>query len=462
MYKVISHAAVTLAAILGLSMSGRVKGEEQGIVVEERSQGCWFHSPGSTHRFEWRDGGYVWWDKRVSESDLNHIRQAVLQAPRDAQGLLKALGVTPEKIAEKRNDILAASLPKHWWNEDGSLPQLSPEEEHLLSYEVLAPDLLNRLTCEGLYSTTSVLFRVSLPGCPPLAVESTYERPCMLPFTVKYGDETWKIYDPNIPRMLKTLAHPWGPNYKLLDGFPYWSKDVWNDGMFWLSSPGTELDRAFSTRAYKAMKGYEAASEVFRVKEVRSGCINMVGLSIHLDLEVIEPKLINRIWWWVPLQDGKTQYDWLGLIDLLEQAERHAGQNDWVRRWRAGADDHTFELHVVGYRGYAKEDIDKWVLPPWRDAGLRGVPQYEFCLRDEGHPAKLTLLGREWGRTEYLGTCYLGDEDARMLVTFVTADNAPWPGVRSLCFHPQAPSYAIVNADGSVEMRRITKQDSGN
>jgi hypothetical protein len=461
MCKMISRVAVTLAAIIGLSIGGRARGEEQRIVVEDRSQGC-FHSTGGTHSFVWRDGAYLWQDRRVSESDLNHIRQAILQAPREPQGLLKALGVTPERVAEKRNDILAASLPRHWRNDDGSLPQLSPDEEHLLAYEVLAPDLLNRLTCEGQFSTTSVLFRVSLPGSPPLEVESTYERPCMLPFTVKYGDETWRIYDVNVPRMLKTLADPWGPNYKLLDGFAYWSQEVWNDGMFWLSSPGRELDRAFSTRAYKAMKGYEAASQVFRVKKALSGCINMVSLSIHLDLEVREPKLINRIWWWVPLQAGRTQHDWLGLIDLLEQAEEHAGQNEWVLRWRAGAADHTFELHAVGYRGYAKVDIDKWVLPPWQDARLRGVPKYEFCLRDEGHPAKLTLLGREWGRTNYLGTCYLGDEDGRMLVTHVTADNAPWPGIRSLCFHPKAPSYAIVNADGSAEMRCITKQDSGN
>ncbi len=460
MYRLISHATVTFAAIIGLSVGGRVEGGEQDIVVEDTSRGC-FHSVGGTHRFVWRDGGYVWRDEKVSESDLNRIRQAILEAAREPEGLLKALGVTPEGIAAQRDAILAASLPEHWRNRDGSLPPLTPEEEGLLTYERLVPYLMCQLTGEGLYSTPSVMFRVRLPGNPPLEIASSWGRFCMLPFTVRYGEETWKIYDPNIPRMLRMLADPLGPNYKLLDGFAYWSEEVWHDKMFWHSVPGKELDHAFSTRAYRAMKGYAVASEVFRVKKARSGGTNMISLSIHLDLEVIEPKLINRIWWWVPLQDGKTQHDWLGLIDLLRQAEEHASLNEWVRRWRAGADDRTFELHAVGYRGYA-EDIDKRVLPPWQDAGLRGAPKYEFCLRDEGNRVSMTLLAslfpRGLGPTSYLGKCYLGDEDGRILVTYVTTDDVPWPGIRSLCFHPKAPSYAIVNTDGSVEMRHMTKQ----
>jgi hypothetical protein len=439
MYKVISRAPITLAIVIGLLTGSRIEGAEQDIVVEDRQNDVYF--PDGSHRFLWRDEGYVWQDKRVSESDLNRIRQAILRAPRDPQGLLKALGVTPERIADKRNAILRASLPEHWRNDDGSLPPLTPEEEDLLTYRRLVPYLMGQLTSEEVWCSKSVTFRVRLPGHPPLEVESSYDRLCMLPFTVRYGEETWKTYDPNVPRVLKTLADPLGPNYRLLDGFAYWSEEVWNDAMFWYFCPGRELDHAFSTKAYKAMKGYTVASKVLRVKKALSGYINMVPLSIHLELEVIEPKLINRIWWWVPLRDGKTQHDWLGLLDLLGRAEEDTNRNEWVRRWRAEADDHSLELHAVGYRGYAEEDIESWVLPPWQDAGLRGVPKYEFCLRDEGNPRNVPLLGALFpnglDRTRYLGTCYLGDEDGRMLVTYVTVDDAPWPGISHLFSTPK-------------------------
>ncbi len=97
---------------------------------------------------------------------------------------------------------------------------------------------------------------------------------------------------------------------------------------------------------------------------------------------------------------------------------------------------------------------------------MRGVPKYEFCLRDEGNRVSMTLLAslfpRGLGPTRYLATCYLGDEDGRMLVTHVTVDDVPWPGIGRLCFHPKAPSYAIVNADGSVEIRHMAMQGSDN
>lgn len=443
-----------------------VDGSENCIFVEDRSKGC-FHDSGGTHKFLPCKGGYIWKDRKISNAEIAKLRKSILKATRKPDNLLQRLGITPNKIAEKRDDILSACLKEytHWMHHDGGLPQLDSEQEALLTYDVISPRLLSALTDEGARSTTSVLFRVTLPGSPSLQIESTFERYFMLPFTVIYGADKWKIYDPDIPRLLQALADPEGPNYRFLDGFSYWSTELWHDSdprcpWFWL---GRELDGTFCKKTYQAMRGYEQASKAFRIKDADSGYINSQPLSIHLHLEIIEPELVDTIWWGVPFENGKIEHDWLGLLEVIKKAENCIGRHKWVRKWRESAENRSLELDIVGYRGYEEDDLSTWVLPPWNDAGFKGQPEYELYLRGMRDFSKDTGIfeGSAFRQKAVVVTAYFTPaEDRSLLVDLYPGDN-PWPKSRTFSFHPWEPypDYAIVSLDGSLELKRIAPDD---
>ncbi len=130
------------------------------------------------------------------------------------------------------------------WNDAEAslpLPELDPELEQYLSYDYLAPRILNWVQGRSWFPTLSRYFEVVLPGEPTITVSSHGLIPWMFPWKVTVGTESWEVADPDISRALIPLADPEGNCIDLLAGSQYWTTEFWRDASFWEPDVGVAV-----------------------------------------------------------------------------------------------------------------------------------------------------------------------------------------------------------------------------
>jgi hypothetical protein len=181
------------------------------------------------------------------------------------------------------------------------------------------------------------------------------------------------------------------------------------------------------------------------------GAINMFPESLYVSLHARTADPVNAAWWWDPIdKDGDPQYDWHAFIQLHRAASKVVGRHAWLKQWRVAGPGRSLELHAFGAGiGATPFELQNFVLPVWRDAGMSGRPEYSMLARR--------------GDTEW-AQLYFGKDDSRMLVTAVSRpdqSSAHWLDRLDLYFHPKcrpgeaSSRYATVAPSGKWKVRTV-------
>ncbi len=432
------HLSIALVALLAGAATG-----QDAIRVSDSTEGC-FHS--GVHSYEWKARGdhYALGERTITREAVEEIRRLLLSSRGEPDDLLASVGITPASIASHRDQILRSAAPEMWKDPSGAPPVLTPELEHLLTFEYLSPHILRELKSENWGSTTSFEFGVVLPGRPLVTVSSDGLVPWMLPWTISHGEETWSVADIEVSKALLKLADPNGVCAKLMDGTSYWSEGFWTDRSLWDRLVGTKVNRALSMQECRSLPGFSRFSERFEIEDVSSGSIGLQPHALFCEITARTPKLIDSARWWNLIKDDEFASDWEEFLRVYDAANAAVEREGWMRKWKLVGKNRTIGLNAVGARGYSENKLDFFVLPAWKDAGFAGDPQFELSLRRDG---------------EWCGTVYLSSTERGALIgTAKPADGElgkHWFDSLDFSFHPnaEAPTYGRVDEAGEVEQR---------
>jgi hypothetical protein len=204
-------------------------------------------------------------------------------------------------------------------------------------------------------------------------------------------------------------------------------------------------------RLSQALKGYETLRKSFEVENALVGLINGFSASLHVDLRSTNSDLVNAVWWWNPLdQYGNPTYDWDTFLQVYRDASTVITKHVWLLEWRNASIGRRVELHVFGKGiGKTRFQLDKFILPLWREAGFASQPAYSVLLRR--------------GNSEW-ATLYIGTEEKRALVASVNEpETSPihWLDGLNVYFHPRckpedkSSRYVVVEPSGTWEVRTV-------
>jgi len=411
------------------------------IRVRDGTGSCYHHNETS---YAWTRNGDHWTlgERSLTQQQVEEIRQTVLTSTSDSSGVLAAAGITPQKVAAHRDDILAAVFRGSWRTADGRTVELPAAGEHLLEHDYVAGQLLRELT-EQHGAMAGVWFEVDLPGPPDVHVSGDGFVPYLLPWTVEVNGRRWRTPSIEVSKAMLLLADPEGPCAETLDGSRYWSEEVWSDELVWSRYVGRPLDEVLAKRDYERLPGYSLASERFAVDSAVTGNWSSQPLSLFVELHSRAPGLIDDVRWYDFIRDGAPMADWLDFVQAYADALVVVQRQAWLLDWKAASPDRTVDLHLSGARGVGEGHPEVYVYPPWEDAGFRGKPVFEFLLRRGG---------------EGFATVFLGSEESGALVTRVRGTpggGEHWLDRLVVGYHPTRPEYVRVNAAGEHELRRI-------
>lgn len=419
------------------------------IVITDQSQGC-FHNKKTVNTFDRKGDVYVSAKGQVLKLEQLKELLAAIDASANYQTLnLAALGVTPEAVTRHRDDILSASL------KDISDVPMSVQEKnsYLLDYGAICQSLKHRLVWHDV-STTHEHFTIVVKdrtlghGQDHIEVSSTHGCPWMLPWSVRMGERRWKTYSTALPLALSSLADKAGPCASWLDGRHYWQEDLWKDSDFWSSAVGSKLRSDRDTLVAEQLDGYSEAARLFAIERCTIAALSHAGSSLSMRLRVLHPEVISSVSWLTLLNNGKigekTQ-TWSQMLPLYSKCESAIKAHKWLCDWRAAGADRSVQCEIAGNNCYSDDnkDFNKLVLPVWRAAKLKGVPEVEVNL--------------ERGKYMWCGRVYLSSSDPRALVVYAQPEpGTHWFDKQDISWERPA-HYIVVQPSGKFERHRLTK-----
>jgi len=269
----------------------------------------------------------------ISVTELELFREAQLKAPRNAALLLEAYNISPESIAAQKEVILQEVLDDHWKSPGGTLPELPKEIEQLLSFENISPHLLSYAIGTLIISTGNHKFIMHLPGDPEVILEGSGFHAGLLPFTVSFGDETWKVYDPALFPILRKLLSPESRVYQNLVEAETWQKGGIPESLmlFYHAYLGGSHDQYFSRMYLEKLTSLKDALQIYELGGFHSGNFMPYGFSISVDLIPKKSEFIHDVRWYIPLGQPPPEEGWNYVINGLKQSEKILGQHKVVR-----------------------------------------------------------------------------------------------------------------------------------
>jgi len=182
------------------------------------------------------------------------------------------------------------------------------------------------------------------------------------------------------------------------------------------------------------------------IEDTYLGYINFAPYSLHVQLKARRQRLVDAAWWWNPAEDDVPALGWSDFTAVHSELERAVLPHTWLREWKARGKKHGIEAHIVGKRPNDEDDIDSFVLPAWRHAGLTGQPYYAILLRRAGKAC---------------GTLWFGKDESRALITDADPFGEPSSKVPldrvKVSYHPsqEVPEYVVVHPDGKWEKNTL-------
>jgi hypothetical protein len=406
------------------------------IQISDSTVGC-FDSKNVETLFTRTNDVFFSESRTIPANIIENLRKAILVGSKKSEKLsLEDLGITPETVVQHRADILEAALK---YAKD--VPKTVPSElEYLFEYpnisEVAAKSLKRH---EG--STTRVAFKFVLEGQEKIAVESNHECPWMLPWKITVGDKSWESYSVEIPKFLAEIADSKGPNHPLLNGKEYWKSEFWKDRDVWDRVIGDPLGEYHAKQLAISLEGYQEFQKQFELKKAETNHFISQPFSLLLGIQTKKPSLVNSVWWYNPIESGKPVGNWNQFLKLYEACSKAASKHRWLEVWKASGKDRLVEGAFSGFVGHdAAKDLEEYVLPAWKDAGCKGLPEFKLRLR-QGRGCHTVFISS-------------GEKNA-LVVSSEKGTGSHWLDKEEVFFHPKTPDYIVVNPEGSFQRRTI-------
>jgi len=395
----------------------------------------------------------------ITVQELQSLREGILKAPQTSEGLLEAYGITSESIASKRDMILHHVVGDHWKLPGGELPVIPPEIEKKLTYDVVSPHLLAFFTGTSGWSTSNVKYLIVLPGDPKIKLETFCYHPGLMPFTVTVEEESWKVFDPSIFPLLRKLFSPYSPFDQTIREADAWRKGVLTDMLsFWFSAyVGVDLDQHLSKQFFQNLNGYEDEGEVFEFEKASSGNFYPYGLSVSFDLKVKKHGSIQKVSWYIPLDQEPPEKGIGILVENFQVAENLLSKHQYIQNWQQVDEERSVRFRTKGERGYTDnlDDYKEYILTAWKQAEFKGMPEYQISL----YGKQPTKSGVKNGHVGMVADVYLGSEEDRILILDLRAGENPW-GVEDKFFITDfnAPRFGIATPEGTFTSKPFQKR----
>jgi hypothetical protein len=207
-----------------------------------------------------------------------------------------------------------------------------------------------------------------------------------------------------------------------------------------------------AAKLYPELAGYDSFKAEFAFDNPPFvGGVNMFPLSIYAHIHTKQPRLIDALWWWDPLdKSGKPKTDWNQFRAAYEDASRHLrAHSSWLTEWKRAEHGRKVELHLFGTEiGESEFAMKESVLPDWKAADFKGRPAYSVLLRRPDDSWIHVLFGRD---------------EPRALVTdsFVRPRNGRtphWLDTFNVMFDPKGrrgemDTYVVVSPSGEHELK---------
>lgn len=435
-----------LALTLALFASQSAAHAEREVAIEDISQGC-FGGLREETVFNKQNDKYVS-KKGISftKNDLKDLIE-IIQASKSVSEFDPAsMGITPESVKQHYNDMLNASLNL----KDPVYKKIKPEIVAAFDYKPVCEAAKKRLTAKD-NSTNHIIFTATIND-PELSkekivVKSTHDVGYLLPWKVTVGDNRWQTYSIALSEKLVQFADKKGPCALRLDGKKDWQSTFWHDGMFWQHQVGFELHRNHAEKYAKLIPGFAEADKIFVIEDIYSGLINFQPESLFMELEARQPQTIEYARWWNHYKNDQPAATWTQFIEKFRTAEKLAQKQAWLMSWKKANQANKLQVSISGANSYEETSIKEMVMPAWKNANMKGVPEVAIIL----------MRGKDT-----FGKLYISSLEPRALLVEATPVVGPgkslhWLDRLSIYFHPARPSYVVVQANGKFEKQSIAK-----
>jgi hypothetical protein len=215
-----------------------------------------------------------------------------------------------------------------------------------------------------------------------------------------------------------------------------------------------DRELATATMACRKLAAYDELQKSFRIESAALGYINSMPKSLFVELRSTSATTIDATWWWNPLVAEVPSLTWQDFLGAYAAAELAMSRHPWLTTLKKFDGDRSLELHLLGTGlGVSGDNLDNYILPAWRHAGMSGMPKYRLLVRRGKH---------SWMEL------FFSDEDPRAFVRS-TSGMDPNPQCEldrlTVSWHPRGKrgethsQYALIANDGGVQVQTFVMDE---
>lgn len=433
-----------ICAGLASASGGEQRSPPEPIRVHEVIGGCEVETVEWSYAWE-PDGGHFAWNGIVMpQSAVDNLRRILLASTIEPADYLPTFGLSQQNIDDHRDRILdALDYSSH-------PPSSCWRGAHLFELEsvrqCIERDLRARIESDsdgGWMSTNIRRLKLTIPGSPPIVVESNCDSRWKIPWTITAGDCTWKSNDVAVSRALCPWLDSKSPNRWLADG--NWTEEIWEDVFLWWfdreKQSGVEFEPWF--KKFGTLAGYAELQRALHIDvAAASGESAFFVVSPSVDSK---ERLIDRMHWRNPLIHDQPSIDWLGCLRRFKLACQCVERLPWLKEWKASQRWGMIIVNLPDVAVDGDRAFDLSVRRAWSAAGFAGAPEFELRLQ-YGVGADLTFCVTHTEPvaliTEANPAYWAASEDARRA-------SRHWLGELNVSLRSRARSFVRVDANGA-------------
>ncbi len=379
--------------------------------------------------------------KSIPPKDLLELIDIIRKSKNHSIFSCEDLGITPDLVKLHREQLIKSSI----YANTPIYKKVPINHSTEFEFEAICQGAKQRLTQYD-HSTTHLNFSLTIDAPDLLeekiTVSSIHDVPYMLPWKVKMGDKKWESYSLDLTKKLNKLADSAGFCAALLNDKFYWEKNFWTDSKFWSIYKGHELFKQDCLKYSKLLPGYENANSIYDLTDSYFGSINCHPESLFTEMKPKSAKTIDTFRWWNYFKSNAPTNDWNHFIKLADRCQKMVDDRTWIHDWKKSKMTNRVSCDIAGTKCYSETNLKEYVLPAWKDAGLKGEPECQIDLERGDRSFGKIFISRFEPRTLVL------DADPRT--------GTHWFDKLQVSFHPKIPNYIIIEPDGKIKKRKIS------